>query len=239
MSDYSLKKSLEIWNDNAEYWDKYMGDESNDFHRDVVRPNVTKLLEIKKDDYILDISCGNGNYSAFLAENGVRVLAFDYSSKMIELAKKRRVKVLDKIEFVVADATNESELMALKRDSKYTKAVCNMAIMDILEINTLFKCVNTLLTDNGIFVFSTQHPCFVTLTDKYLTAHAYYDTAIPNQPKKQCYYHRSFQDIFTICFENGFIIDGFYEETYGKKEKPDIIIVRAKKIKSLIKNSVF
>lgn len=38
MCDYSLEKSQNIWELNAEHWDNYMGDESNDFHRDVVRP---------------------------------------------------------------------------------------------------------------------------------------------------------------------------------------------------------
>lgn len=232
--DYSLEESLSIWEFNAEHWDNYMGDESNDFHRNVVRPKVTELLDINKDDFILDVSCGNGNYSAFMTERGARVVAFDYSAKMIELAKKRRANFLDKIEFIVADATDEQQLMALQRNSQYTKAVCNMAIMDIIEIDTLFNCVNKLIVDDGIFVFSTQHPCFVTLTDKYLTSHAYYDTAIPNQPKEQCYYHRSFQDIFNTCFKHGFTIDGFYEEAYGEKETPDIIIVRSKKIRSIV-----
>lgn len=233
MNDFSLEESLSIWEDNAEHWDHYMGDLSNDFHRNVVRPKVTELLHIRKDDFILDVSCGNGNYSAFMAERGARVVAFDYSTKMIELAKRRRAKFLDKIEFVVADATNEKQLLSLQRTPKYTKAVCNMAIMDMIEIDPLFQCVNRLIIDDGIFVFSTQHPCFITLTDKYLTAHAYYGTAIPDQPKEQCYYHRSLQDIFNTCLKNGFVIDGFYEEAYGKKETPDIIIVRAKKIKNL------
>ncbi len=229
MADYSLEYSLKIWEANAEYWDGYMGDESNDFHRDVVRPKVTELLVPGAGDFILDISCGNGNYSAFMAECGAKVVAFDYSQKMIELAKKRRAGFSDKIEFIVADATSELQLMALQRDSRYTKAVCNMAIMDIIEIDILFDCVNKLISDDGIFVFATQHPCFVTLTDKYLTAHAYYDTAIPDQPNEQCYYHRSLQDLFSTCFKHGFIIDGFYEESYGQKETPDIIIVRARK----------
>lgn len=233
MNDYSLEKSLSIWEFNAAHWDQYMGDLSNDFHRNVVRPKVTELLDVKKGDFILDISCGNGNYSVYMAERGAKVVAFDYSAKMIEFAKKRRAHYLDKIEFVVADATNEQQLVALQRESKYTKAVCNMAVMDITEINTLFKCVNKLISVGGIFVFSTQHPCFVTLTGRYLTAHAYYGTAIPNQPKEQCYYHRSLQDIFNTCLKNGFIIDGFYEEAYGKKETPDVMIVRARKINAI------
>ena len=69
-----------------------------------------------------------------------------------------------------------------------------------------------------------------TYWEKYMTPHSYYDIAIEGQPQKQCYYHRSLQDIFNLCFDAGFVIDGFYEECYFNKEIPDIIIVRAIKI---------
>lgn len=68
-----------------------------------------------------------------------------------------------------------------------------MAIMDITDIEPLLMAVYELLQESGIFVFATQHPCFVTLTEKYMTPHSYYDIAIEGQPKEQIYYHRSIQ----------------------------------------------
>ena len=102
--------------------------------------------------------------------------------------------------------------------------------------------VYELLEENGIFVFATQHPCFITLTEKYMTPHSYYDIAIEGQPKEQIYYHRSIQDIFNLCFRAGFVIDGFYEECFKtNKEIPMVMIVRLKKVKrdSLKINSSF
>ena len=228
--NYTLEDSLQAWEANAEFWDNSMGDNSNEFHRQTVRPKVSKLLDIQSGDYVLDIACGNGNYSAYLAEHGANVVAFDYSPKMIELAQKRQSRFGNKIEFCVADATNRESLLLLKKEKPFTKAVFNMAIMDISEINELFHCVNQMLVDKGIFVFATQHPCFVTLTEKYLTPHSYYGEAIKGQPQKQCYYHRSLQDIFNICFQSGFVIDGFFEECFGNNnEIPAVIIVRARK----------
>lgn len=69
-----VKQSREIWNKNAEFLDISMGDNSNEFHRKVVRPKVTELLNPNSTEYILDIACGNGNYSAFLAEKIFRLL---------------------------------------------------------------------------------------------------------------------------------------------------------------------
>ncbi len=42
---------------------------------------VTELLNPNSSDYILDIACGNGNYSAYLAEKGISVVGFDYGEK--------------------------------------------------------------------------------------------------------------------------------------------------------------
>ena len=110
--------------------------------------------------------------------------------------------------------------------------VSNMAIMDITDIEPLLMAVYELLQESGIFVFATQHPCFVTLTEKYMTPHSYYDIAIEGQPKEQIYYHRSIQDIFNLCFRAGFVIDGFYEECFKtNKEIPMVMIVRLKKVK--------
>lgn len=229
MKTGTTKDSLFAWEANAEFWDDYMGDESNRFHREVVRPKVTELLNPQKDDFILDIACGNGNYSAFMAERGAQVVAFDYSKAMIHLAQKRQKAFLDKIEFQVVDATNKTKLLSLKRNRRYHKAVSLMAIMDISDIVPLFEGLDELLEENGVFVFATQHPCFVTLTEQYLTSHSYLGEAISGQPQLQRYYHRSLQDIFHLCFLNGFVVDGFFEESYGHKEKPDVIIVRVRK----------
>lgn len=219
------EESKKIWEENAQFWDNAMGDESNEFHREVVRPKVTELLSPNPADYILDIACGNGNYSSYLAQRGASVVAFDYSKKMIELAKRRQSQYAKQIEFCVADATDRKSILELKRNRAFTKAVSNMAIMDITDIEPLLMAVYELLQESGIFVFATQHPCFVTLTEKYMTPHSYYDIAIEGQPKEQIYYHRSIQDIFNLCFRAGFVIDGFYEECFKtNKEIPMVMI---------------
>lgn len=73
-------------------------------------------------------------------------------------------------------------------------------------------------------VFATQHPCFVTLTDKYMSSACF---ALPSQPKEQCYYHLSLQSIFALCFDAGFYINGFFESCCDDPEIPQVIAVRA------------
>ncbi|MFY1112533.1 MAG: class I SAM-dependent DNA methyltransferase [Methanosarcinaceae archaeon] len=224
------EESLQAWEANADYWDSKMGDNSNYFHCHLVRPNTEKLLDIKYGDFVLDIACGNGNFSQRLAKNGAIVVAFDYSTKLIEHAKKRRSDVLDKVEFCVCDATDYNQLLKLKRKTPFNKAVSNMAIMDISDIEPLFKAVYDMLSDDGIFVFSTHHPCFTHPEGKYLTPCLHKGEALRGQPLLQNYYHRSLQKILNLAFNRGFVLDKFFEVADDDAEMPILMTVRLIKL---------
>lgn len=221
---------LSAWETNAKFWDDYMGDESNYFHRDLVRPSTEKLLDVKKDDLVLDVACGNGNFSKRLAEMGAKVIAFDYSPNMIALAQKRRGDCCGKVCFQVCDAADYDAVMKLKQPTPFDKAVANMAIMDIYDIAPLFSAVYALLKENGVFVFATHHPCFTYPNEDYFTACIDKGEAIEGQPVLQNYYHRPIEEIFNTAFRAGFVLDGFYEVPFPNQKVPIIMIVRLRKI---------
>lgn len=72
------------------------------------------------------------------------------TAKMIELAKRRQSQYAKQIEFCVADATDRKSILELKRNRAFTKAVSNMAIMDITDIEPLLMAVYELLQESGI-----------------------------------------------------------------------------------------
>ena len=228
MDEGNGNPDLPAWEANAEHWDDYMGDDSNEWHRDLVRPRVTALLDPHPGERILDIACGNGNYSAYLADMGVMVTAFDFSPRMVGLARRRRQHTMVPIDFRVADASDAEDIASLGEPGGFDKAVCNMGFMDISDIGTLLAGIHRLLAPGGTLVFATQHPCFVTLTDLYLTPHTYLGDAIPGQPVPHNYHHRSLQDIMGACFKTGFIVNGLMETGFPGKEIPEILIVRAR-----------
>ena len=198
MLDNTNEESRLAWEKNADFWDLKMGGESNFFHREIVRPHTEELLDVKRGDLVLDIACGNGNFSQRMAKNGARVIAFDYSQKMIDHAKQRRADFLDMISFFVLDATRYEDIISLKQERPFDKAVSNMAVMDISNIEPLFKAVYELLSASGIFVFSTHHPCFIRPGGKYKTQCVHKGEAIAGQPVLHNYYHRSLRDYF-VC----------------------------------------
>lgn len=230
------EESKKRWETNADFWDGRMGNESNRFHREIVRPDTEKMLSIKQGDKVLDIACGNGNFSKRLAELGAEVTAFDYSGRMIENAMKRCSHCPDKIDFHIIDAACYIDVLKLKNKAPYDKAVSNMAVMDISDIVPLFKAVSELLKPDGIFVFSSIHPCFqsrgmrkiIESEDtgnmvctrhgiqvfEYSAPCTFEGIGIIGQPVSQLYYHRPLNQLFNICFDAGFTITGFSEPVF-------------------------
>jgi len=234
-------ESRYLWDSLAEDWDVRMGSGSNSFHREIIRPATLKLLNPQKGEHILDAACGNGNFSRYLAGLGVRVTAFDYSAEMIRYARERSHDCAGCINYHIADATKYDELMALKGDTCFDKAVSNMAVMDISNIRPLLKAVYDLLPDGGIFVFSGIHPCFqtpnmrkITLvndysgkgevltgiqTFEYIEPKLHETYVLANNDKKAYHFHRPLNVILKDCFAAGFVLDGVEEPVFQKPEQ--------------------
>ncbi|MFS0821828.1 class I SAM-dependent methyltransferase [Bacillus sp. 1P02SD] len=251
-------ESQERWEQNAEHWDDYMGEESNRFHRELIRPYTEKLLNVKTDQTILDIACGNGNFSKRLAELGAKVVAFDYSEKMIERAKIRTKEYINQIEYKVIDATSYEQLSKLGNE-KFDSAVANMALMDIADIRPLVNSLQRVLKPDGIFVFSITHPCFqppglrkITETEdrnghvvttnsiqisKYLTPEPYKAIGIKGQSIPHLMFHRPLSYYLNLFFESNFLLDGMEEPSFQNEtnkfewnEIPPVLIFRFRKL---------
>ena len=239
------------WNQNAAFWDDYMGDHSNTFHNLLVRPAMERLLAVQPGDSVLDIGCGNGNFSRHLAGLGARVTAIDGSAEMIDRARKRTEGRAEggsengnavSIDYRVIDVTNSEQLEALGRNT-FDAAVSNMAIMDMAVIGPMFEAVRGLLKPGGVFVCSLTHPCFQSpyavryveqedrdgemikrfgiKIERYLTPQPFEGLGIVGQPVPQYYFHRPLSVLLATCFEAGFVLDGIEERAFDESVKDD------------------
>ena len=225
------KETQKIWDANAVFWDERMG-EGNDFVNILSWPAVERLLELKEGDRILDIACGNGMTSRRLANMGADVVAFDFSKEMIKYARARTQPHSGRIEYLVADGTNDQELIRLG-EKRFDGAICHMALFDMADISPLLRALSRLLKPLSPFVFALIHPCFNNrgmahvaemeeLDGEFVTRYAVkiraYMTpsmtpgiAIHGQSQQHLYFHRPLQELFGACFKEGFVLDGFEE----------------------------
>ena len=94
-----------IWDANADFWDFRMG-EGNSFHNSLIMPTQLALLDIQPGQHVLDIACGNGNFARQMADCGAHVVGVDISSRMIKNAIASNADYGERVQFLVADATD-------------------------------------------------------------------------------------------------------------------------------------
>jgi ubiquinone/menaquinone biosynthesis C-methylase UbiE len=176
-----------------------------------------------------------------MAEFGAKVTAIDFSENFIAIAKSKDSR---NIEYKVMDATSETDLEKLNGNN-FDSIVCTMALMDMEDIGPLINHFPRLLKKDGVFIFSTVHPCFNsgdnTLThercdlggevkDKYFVKISNYlietkelGIGMLGQPKPQYYFHRPISTILRHLFENGFVLDAFEEPSFTSIENSNSI----------------
>ncbi len=213
------------WDANAAWWDEQIGPEGNLFHRAVIAPVTERLLDVRRGDLILDIACGNGQFSRRLADLGAQVVAFDATQVFIDRALSHSKDYVNSIQYQRLDATDAGALRNLGR-GHFDAAVCNMALMDIPTIEPLAATLPWLLKLGGRFVFSVTHPCFNSgefrkiieeedndgelITSYAIKRHSYLEPIITRgigiigQPQPHLYFHRS-------PFAHGLTLDALTE----------------------------
>ena len=227
-----IDESRAVWDTNAEAWDKKIG-AGGGWQTTLIEPMVEQMLTIQAGESVLDIACGNGQFSRRLADLGAKVVASDFSPKLIELAKGRSSAYGERISYHVVDATDEAQLLALEGENQqqFDAAVCNNALMDMPAIEPLFRAVAKLLKPEGRFVFSIMHPCFNGLAitmqpelpdyaqqptyaikvSRYLSWDVSKGTAIREQPLEQFYWHRPLHVLLNSAFSSGLVMDRLEE----------------------------
>ncbi len=229
------EETRQAWNENAAYWDNYMG-EGNDFVNVLNWPIMEQFLDLHPGQRVLDVACGNGLTSRRLAAMGAEVVAFDFSEALIELARQRTPPpLIDHIHYAVMDATDEAALLTLG-ESSFDAAICNMALFDIAELQPLIRALSKILKPGGRFIFSVMHPCFngsnmdhvaemcdregkistvySVKVSRYLTPVSEHGIALYGQPALQLYFHRPLQALLGGFFEAGLCLDGLREPAF-------------------------
>lgn len=86
----------------------------------------------KKGDRVLEINCGTGADALFLARHGIRVVACDASSRMVEVAA-RRVEAERPREQAIVQVLRTEEIATLKPQAPFDGLLSNFAGLNCVE----------------------------------------------------------------------------------------------------------
>ncbi len=140
------------WNKVAEIYSDPKTQESETFvYEELVNtPSLLNLCKRQSVKNVLDLGSGDGRFTYVLYKNFPNVVGSDYSSQMIEVAKRK----FPYIEFLNIDLKKPFP----KFISKFDLITAKLVLMHVDDINLLaLECAKT-LSMGGILVVSVTHP---------------------------------------------------------------------------------
>jgi SAM-dependent methyltransferase len=218
----------------ARWYAAAVGDSGTDFQRNLIFPQVLRLLDLKKADRLLDVACGQGAFCRTAEKLGVSVTGVDASSRLIQLARQRSGK---RIRYLIGDARQLDTLPAESFDA----VTCILAIQNIDPVEPIFAGCTRLLRPGGQMVVVMNHPSFriprqsgwgwdeerklqYRRIDRYLTA-----SKIPIQihpgsaPGVVAWtFHRPLQDYVSDMVKHSLLINAVEEWASHKASQPGL-----------------
>ena len=92
-SEPSVGGAKTSWDKVAGWYDTLLEGEGT-YQKDLILPNLIRLMELKKGGIVLDLACGQGFFSREFAKKGARVIGADISKELIAIAKKNSSKTI-------------------------------------------------------------------------------------------------------------------------------------------------
>ena len=239
--------------DNEAFFEGYMKLRNNpSAANDIVeKPALFSLCPDLTDKKVLDLGCGYGeNCREFSKSGASKVVGIDISEKMLSLAKKENI--LKNVSFIKMSMSDLSSL-----DGKFNVVFSSLAVHYIEDFDKLLTEIYRLLDENGLLIFSQEHPLTTALqkeprwtkdSEGDILHYHLSDYSIPGIRTSTWIvdgvikYHRSFSSIINSLSAAGFIIEKMLEPLPGtdimekypsyKKyyHKPDFLLIRARKI---------
>lgn len=228
------KKQDTSWGKVAGWYDSLLSMEGT-YQKDVILPNLLRLMEIKKGEKVLDIACGQGFFSREIAKLGGTVTGADIAPELIKFAQE---KAGSNENYLVIPGDRLAENIPAEQ---FDKAIIILAIQNIENLNGVIMQAGRALKPNGELFIVLNHPVFrnpkktawgfddvnkiqYRRVDEYLSESR---TEIDMNPgektekgkEKTVSFHRPLQVYFKALVKNGFLIGRLEEWNSHKKSE--------------------
>ncbi len=147
------EEPLPSWSSIADWYDELLVGGSGP-HETALK-TLGELLPDVDGARVVDVACGQGIASRLLAERGAQVVGVDSSPVMIDNARRHGTPVGPNIEYRVDDG----ETLGTLDDDSVDGATCQLALMDIPDLQAALVSVARVLRPGGWFAFVIGHPC--------------------------------------------------------------------------------
>jgi ubiquinone/menaquinone biosynthesis C-methylase UbiE len=122
-----------------------------------LKPMLYEAIGDVKGKIVLDMGCGSGRHSIYMAKNGAKVTAIDASESQIKIANERNSH--SNILYHVGDCSRMKE-----HDASFDLVLMNMVVTDMSNKEKLIQVLSEasrVLKRGGKLIITTLHPFFV------------------------------------------------------------------------------
>jgi len=140
----NVQQAYDVW---AENYDT-MTNVTRDLEAKALRASV--LFSAPLD--VLEIGCGTGKNTEWLAAKARHLVAADFSVEMLAKAKKKNTA--NNVEFRQFDSRDEWEFS----ENEFDLVTCSLALEHIENIDFVFGQANRVLRPGGLFYIGELHP---------------------------------------------------------------------------------
>lgn len=147
-----MKEKKTSWGGVAGWYDELLNEGGGSYQKQVILPNLLRIVESKQGMHVLDIACGQGFFARAFAERGAEVTACDISPELIDLAKRESTK---QISYHVAPADD------LKVEKEhFDAAAIVLALQNIENYSGAISQAAEALKKGGRLAIVMNHPAF-------------------------------------------------------------------------------
>lgn len=141
-------KSAKIFNDKYPFFthkSKFMVNHFKGFF------NWLDKNYLKKNDKIIEIGSNDGTFSSFFAKKNYKILGFEPSKNVANLARRKKLNVISKF----FNYKNVSKIKSIK--NKINLICAANVICHIPNLKDLISSIDYLLSKNGLFIFEEPY----------------------------------------------------------------------------------
>ena len=221
------------WGEVANWYDQLLG-KNDTYQKQVILPNLIRLMSIKKTDTVLDIACGQGFFAREFSKMANSVIGVDVSKELIKIAQEQKV---NNINYFVSSA----DKLSFIKDGSVDKISIILALQNIDNLASVIKECSRVLKNRGNLYIVLNHPAFrvpqksswgydekrgiqYRRIDRYLSEIMVNIDMNPGEKVKKnkkytVSFHRPLQVYLNSLNSSGFLVSNFKEWISNKKSQ--------------------
>ena len=148
------------WGSVASWYDSHLEKSGDTYHEKVVYPNLLRILDEIKGKRILDLACGQGQFSRLMQEAGAYVTGVDLGKELIAIAEANNKSIKETGRHKVTYFNGSADDLYMLKDASFDTVVCVLALQNIEKLQKTIEEAKRVLVQGGSFIFVLNHPMF-------------------------------------------------------------------------------